>query len=384
MKSFSTLPAAWQAHDREVRPYIWSRRILSWSQTLLGLGAVAFLLAFGAAAAWERSLARSFSSPLLVWLLYFAAFGAGWELLSFPFSIAGHAVERRYRLSRQGWGGWLADQLKGWALACVLGALVLLILYFCVHRLGAAWWAAACTLLVLLSIVLAQLTPVLLIPLFFKLKPMEPGALKDRLFQLCRRFHVEVREIYHLGLGEKTEKGNAAFTGLGRTKRIIIGDTLYEKFSPEQVEAVFAHELGHQVHNDLWRGIAASAALMYLAFFAAQRAGEAFVYARFKTSIEAPFGLFLFLVLLAAAELPIGVLQANFTRWREKLADRFARESLGTGAELARALEKLTIQNRGQFYPHPLLEFLTHSHPAPWRRIERLGGCPSPETGSPR
>ena len=374
MKKFLTLPAAWQSHDKEVKRYLWSHRIFSWSRSLLGLALLVYLLGWGKAQAWNLALSESVHSPLLVWLFYFGILGMGWEILTLPFSAAHHAIERLYQLSKQGYGGWFVDKLKGWALALVLGAVVLLILYFCTRYLGNLWWVVACTLFVLLSIVLAQLTPVLLIPLFFKLKPMEAGPLKERLFKLCERFQVKVEEIYHLGLGEKTEKGNAAFVGLGKTKRIIIGDTLYEKFSPDEVEAVFAHELGHQVHNDLWMGIGIAAGFMYLTFFVAQWISNGFVYPHFGTTVKEPFGLLLFFIVLGIIQIPIGVIQTNFTRWREKLADEFAHKKIGTGEKLAEALEKLTIQNRGQFYPNPIMEFLTHSHPAPWRRIYRLTG----------
>lgn len=354
---------AWAEHDRRVRPYVWSHRVLGVLRSLLGFGLILAGLATGVL---ESVQGRIPLTGFLHWLVYFALLGAVWEILSFPFSVGHWRVERRFGLSKQTFWKWMWDHVKGWMVGGVLAALTLAIVYACIKFVPGAWWALAATLLVLVSIVLAQLAPVVLLPLFFKLRPMQAGPLKDRLLQLSKEFGVEVRDVYHLGLGEKTEKGNAMFTGLGRTKRILIGDTLYEKHPPEQVEAVFAHELGHQVHNDLWKGIGFSTLWIYVTFFAAQ--------AILGRVPDQPYAFLLFGLVLVVVQLPVGVIEAVFSRSRERAADEFAASRLGLGARLADALEQLTFQNWGYFRPNPVLEFLTYSHPAPWRRITALRG----------
>jgi STE24 endopeptidase len=203
---------------------------------------------------------------------------------------------------------------------------------------------------------------------------MDSGPLKERLLKMCQDFGVEVKEVYHLGMGEKTEKGNAAFVGLGKTKRIMIGDTLYKKFPPEQVEAVFAHELGHQVHNDLWKGIVLSSAFLFVGFYITQELLKQYVNPYFQTEMIHPFGVLTFFVVFSIVQMPVGLIQSLFSRWRERLADQFAFERIGNGEKLADALERLTYQNRGLFKPNTLIEFFTYSHPAPWRRIHKLRG----------
>jgi len=226
--------------------------------------------------------------------------------------------------------------------------------------------------LLLFSIVLAQLAPILLIPIFFKLEPMEDGSLKTRLLNLCQKFKIDVKEVYNLGLGEKTEKGNAAFVGIGKTKRIIIGDTLYKKFPEEEVEAVFAHELGHQVHNDLWKGIGLGAVILFVGFFIAQYLTTGILSSWFQTDISHPFGMFVFFIVLSIVQMPLNIAQTLFSRNRERAADAFAAEKIGLGKPLAGALERLTYQNWGYFKPNEWVEWLTFSHPAPWRRITKL------------
>lgn len=366
--SAPTLPASWVEHDNRVRPYIWNHRLLAWGNTILGITFLYALFITYRALHLEWWLESSFESDYVVWLLYFTVVGISWQVLSFPASLGHHRIEVRHGLSKQSLLSWLWDQVKGLLVGAVLGAIVLSLLFLCVHSYSPLWWVMAGTGLVVFSVVLAQLAPVLLLPLFFKLKPMEEGDLKRQLLKLSSDYGVTVKDVYHLGLGAKTEKGNAAFTGIGRTKRILIGDTLYEKFPAEEVEAVFAHELGHQVNNDLWKGIFVSTFWIYVTFGVADWLCRMFLFPQFQTSPARPFGMLLFFVVLGVVQIPIGVFQAAYSRWREREADQFALK-LGRGEKLGAALERLTFQNWGFFRPHALLEFWSYSHPAPWRRI---------------
>jgi len=366
------IPQSWKDHDLSIKNYLWSHRVLAYTKSTLGLlvllyGIFSFRL--GLLEVWVESILEH---PFSRWLLYLAAIGVFWELVSLPFSIGHHSIERSHKLSKQTYLNWFWDRCKGYFVGIIIGTIALGALYLCVLYASDLWWAVACVLFIGLSIVLAQLAPVVLIPLFFKLHPMEPNPLKERLLNLCKKYGINVFEVYHLGMGDKTEKGNAAFVGLGKTKRIMIGDTLYKKYSEEEVEAVFAHELGHQLHNDLWKGIGFSSIMMFVSFYFAKLISETWALPYFESKFSDPLGIFLFFVVLSIVQMPMGVLQAAFTRRMENAADDFALKKIGVGKALADSLEKLTVQNRSQFYPNPIREFLSFSHPAPWRRILRL------------
>ena len=367
----SLIPAAWREHDLKVKPYVLRNRVLSWSEKVMGVGLFLVLLSQGFFEGLEGYWASVIGNAYLVWLAFFGILAVGWEILTLPFSILAQAVEKQYQLSKQSWGAWAWDRVKGYLVGGVLGALVLFAVFFSftVYTVD-AWWVLA-LFLVLFSVLLAQLAPVLLIPIFLELKPMEDGPLKKRLLGLCEQFKIRVKDVYHLGMGAKTEKGNAAFMGLGATKRIVIGDTLYNKFSPEQVEAVFAHEVGHQVHHDLWKGLALSTAMMFLSFWVTQLILLNGVYAYYGVDFSRPVGAMLFFVVLSIVQTPVSVLQAAFSRWRERMADEFANQH-GMSLELASALERLTEQNFGLFIPNAFREWWGFSHPAPWRRILKL------------
>ena len=366
------LPDKWLEHDRKVKPYIWSHRITGYLHTALGLGCLVYLFLQYRGLHFEWWLKGYVSRPILLWLGYFGIIGAAWKVLSLPFSTTHHLIEKKYGLSKQAFLPWLWDYVKACLLGAVLGSVALGIVIFCLYFFGDLWWFPCATFLVLFSILLAELTPVLLIPIFYKLKPLEDGPLKQRLLALTSKFGIQVRDVYHLGLGEKTEKGNAAFVGLGKTKRILIGDTLYTKHSPEEVEAVFAHELGHQVHNDLWKGIGVSTFFLYVGFFVAQWVAKRLFGVSLDTQIDSPFNALIFFVTLSVIQMPFGVAQSWYSRSRERMADFFAAEVIGVGKALADSLEKLTFQNYSFFKPNPILEFLNYSHPAPWRRITSL------------
>ena len=361
------MPVKWQEHDASIRPYQRAHRINTIVSTLVSWAVTIVLLFTATGRELEWLINGRVSSLYTHWLLYFAILGAALTIIGFPFSFAGWRIERHFGLSKQKFGSWIADQGKGLGLGAVVAVIVLSALYLIVTKTGDSWWAIAGFFFFAFSVLLAQLAP-LLIPLFFKLKPMEMSPLKQRLLTLCQSQGVKVEEVFHLGLGEKTEKGNAAFVGLGKTKKILIGDTLYEKYPEEQIEAVFAHELGHQVHNDIWKNILLSGGLTFGVFFLANWICQAWAFPYFGTIAERPFGLFVFFSLFSLCQWPMGVLMTAFSRQRERMADKFA-DDLQRSKPLALALEQLTIQNKGLFRPNPIVEFFKYSHPAPWRRI---------------
>ena len=366
-----TIPAEWKAHDEKVRPYVRAHRTVGTLRTLFTVLAVWWVLASRILIGLEEMLTVSGYSGFLLFVLFFGIIGAVWEILTFPLSAASYWVDRRFGVSRQSIGSWLGDHAKGLAVGSALGLIVLLFIWFSVTNLGSYWWMALAAFSIFFSVVLAQLAPVLLLPLFFKMDPLPAGDLRQKLIDMSARFGISIQEVYLLGLGAKTEKGNAAFMGLGRTKRIAIGDTIYEKYPAEQVLAVFAHELGHMVHKDIWKGLALSAGMMLLTFGVANAVCESWLLPRWFTWIEAPFGLFLFFVTVSLVGIPLGVIERAYSRWRERLADGFA-VNLKMAKPLGDALEALTYQNKSYFLPNPVREFFLFSHPAPWRRILRL------------
>ena len=195
MNGVNAIPAAWIEHDKNIKPYLWSHRVLSIGKTALTLGLLIWFVVSLRAFHLEDFLERKLEHPFLRWLAYFGIVMAVLEVCTLPMSVAHHWVERSYQLSKQTYRSWFWDKAKGWMLGAVLGGVFLSILHLCVVKLGDFWWVAAALLFIGVSILLAQMAPVLLIPIFFKLEPMDSGELKDRLLKMCERFGVEVKEV---------------------------------------------------------------------------------------------------------------------------------------------------------------------------------------------
>jgi STE24 endopeptidase len=253
--------------DRSSRYHRLKRRagILSvvWSVALL-----AGLLASGASVRM-RDLA---GSSVLALVFYVALLLLLNELGSFPIAFySGFLLERRYGLSKEPLGRWLFDQLKSFAIGLLLSSVAAAILYALIGVSPDGWWLPAGIVFALLIVGLANLAPVLLLPLFYSVKPLDREALRARLMTLADRAGARVLGAYEWGLSEKTKKANAALAGIGATRRILVSDTMLAEYSDEEIEVVLAHELAHHVHGDIWKGIVFESMLILAGFFLAAR-----------------------------------------------------------------------------------------------------------------
>src|SRR5215204_5902706 len=208
------------------------------------------------AARLKASIANGLPDSRLAPAVFFALATLLSWLSSLPVAyFGGHAVERRFGLTKQSTGGWLGDQAKGLLLGVLLQTPLLTAAFTVIRRRPRDWWLILAGISVPLTVALSNLAPVLLMPLFNRFQPLHlrDEALAARVRALAARGGVQISDVYEMDMSRQSEKPNAMFTGLGNTKRIVLGDTLLAGFSPDEVEAVVAHELGHQVHGDIWR-----------------------------------------------------------------------------------------------------------------------------------
>ena len=347
---------------------------LSLASFALGVAYLLAILETGAAAA----LASAAATVTGVWwgrvALVAVGVGAGQSVLAFPLRwVRGFWLPRRFGLLHQSLASWLTDRAKAAALGAVLGLGGVLVIY---GLLAATrwWWLIAAAVFFVVGIALAALFPILIVPLFYRLTPLANPELTDTLLALARRAGVAVVGVWVVDESRKSRTANAAVVGLGRTRRIILYDTLATSFRREEVEAVLAHELGHHVHGDLRRGLLVQGALTLLTFWLAGRFMDAGVGYWGLAGPADPAGLpWLALVLLG-----IGVLQLplsnGFSRWIERQADDFALTLTGNPAAFIGAMERLGELNLAERKPHRLKELLLYSHPALDRRIARARG----------
>ena len=301
------------------------------------------------------------------------------EVLTLPLGyFSGHVLERRYGLTRRSVGRWALDWLKGLGLQTVLLGVFVGCLYALLVAAPDFWWVWASLLFSAISVFLAAIAPTVLMPIFFKFEPLPDGELKDRLMRLSEQLGTFVQGAYVWKLGDKTVKANAALAGWGRTRRIIISDTLIESHDPDEIEVIIAHELGHHVNGDIWRGIGVQVAIIFVSMWVIDLALGAWSGSFGLDGTLHDFANLPLLALVRLVSTVVGLvalpLANTYSRRRETAADDFAIATTDMRAEFISAMEKLAKQNLSNAKPHPLIEMVLHSHPSVSRRIARARG----------
>lgn len=346
-------------------------RILGVAGYLLDLAILLALLFTGWTLAL-RTLAFHYSPhPWIALLIYLALFGAITQVAGLPLDyLHSFWLEHRYGLSNLSFSGWVKDQLKGLAVGATLGGLAAEFLYAVIRRWPENWWLVCAVAFIAFFVLLANLAPVLIMPIFFKFKPLENPSLTERLLDLSRRAGTRVKGVFEWKLSEKSKKANAALMGLGNTRRIILSDTLLAGFRDEEIEAVLAHEFGHHVHRHILQLIAIQGGAIFAGFYLIQRS-LAWLGPHFGFQGAADFANLPFLALVTTI-LSLALLPAvnSYSRALERQADAYALRSITSPAPFISSMEKLAELNLAERQPHPWIEFVFHSHPSVQKRIE--------------
>jgi len=359
------------ADSPEARRYNRIRRWLSIADFVLGLLFLLVLLFTG----WNgtlRDLAyrASFQTYTLAVFLYVLMLMLIGKVLGLGLDYYGFRLEHRFNLSNQRLPAWAWDETKGFLVGGLLGTIVVELLYFIIRQAPQYWWLIAWAAFLGLFVLLAQLAPVILFPIFYTFEPLQNEELKSRLVKLSEAAGTRVRGVYKWNLSEKSNKANAALTGLGNTRRIILADTLLERYSPDEIEAVLAHELGHHVHKHILKSIAVQAGVTLAGFWAANWVLN---YAVERTHMFVALSDFanLPLLVLVSTVLSFLLLPAlnAFSRYNERQADRYAFQSIADVGPFISSMNKLADQNLAERSPAKWLEWLFHSHPAISRRV---------------
>lgn len=339
---------------------------------LVGLLATGGSLALRDAAAYLLGQAGMPSglAPVALVAAYGLLLAALHELLTLPASFyRGFVLERRYGLSKQTAGGWFLDHLKSSALGLLLVLAVSELVYAALRRWPDWWWAISAAALSLLMIALANLAPVVLLPLFYRFASLDRDALRERLVTLARRAGVPVVGAYEWTLGDRTSKANAALAGLGRTRRILLSDTLLSEYSDDEIEVVLAHELSHHVHRDIWRGIVSESAILLAGLYAADRLLARFAAALGLTEVADVAGLPVLVLGAGGVSLLLKPLANALSRAHEWRADQHALELTKNPEAFISAMRRLGAQNLAEERPSRLVELLFYTHPPVARRI---------------
>jgi STE24 endopeptidase len=292
------------------------------------------------------------------------------KVLSLGLDYYGFLIEHRYHLSNQRLRNWTWDLTKSFALGFLISQVLVQALYFLIRMQPQWWWVTAWVLFMLFGVLMAHIAPTLLFPIFFRFRTLADEELTARLTRMSENVGAKVRGVYEWILSEKTKKANAALMGLGRTRRIVISDTLLSTCTHDEIEAVLAHELGHHVHGHMLKGIAVQGVVTFLGFWCLKLVirWAAFDWRRFDQIDFANLPLMI-LVSTAISVVLLPVMNA-YSRFNERQADLYAWKSIGSVTPFCSAMEKLAAQNLSEREPSRWIEILFHSHPATGRRIK--------------
>ena len=360
--------------QRRARRYARLRRRLGLLELLLFAAYLGAWLALRLGPGLQGWLNRTWGpSPWWLELMAVAvAMGLLWQPIGLPLDYCrSFILPHRFGLSNQTLAGWLADTAKSMALTTCLGGAVLLGLYALMRATPSLWWLWAGLGYSLLTAVLTTLAPVLILPIFFKQRPLgeEHAALRQRLMELAQRAGTQVEGVYSLDMSRRTKTANAGLVGMGRTRRILLGDTLLQQFEPQEIEVVLAHELGHHAQRDIPLFIIVQTGLNLLLLLLAARGLPPAAAALGLASPADPAGLPLLIAMLGGLALLAIPLGNAFSRWRERLADDFALRLTANPRAFIQAMVRLADLNLAEADPERWVVLLLASHPPIGDRI---------------
>lgn len=319
-----------------------------------------------------RILAFQVSSVrFFAYAIYTVAFFLAFSIVQLPLNFfADYVWEHRFGLSRHTVGSWLTDEIKKTALGLVLSVILVEVIYYLLCHFPYHWWMGAAGFWLFLSLFLARIMPDVIIPLFYKYTPIENEELRQRIFSLFEKCRVGLKDIYAINLSAKSKKANAFICGLGRSRRVVLSDTLLEDFSPEEIEAVVAHELGHHKNRDIGKLIVGNSLLIVLAFYLMDKLlGEVLSSVGvMKQDIAGLPMVMLGMLIFSFVTTPF---VNAFSRWLEIGADRFSLKLTGKPEAFITMMEKLGKLNLEEFSPGLFDEMMFYSHPPIRRRIEK-------------
>lgn len=302
--------------------------------------------------------------------IYIFSVLTAYDLTSLPLEFyTSYTFEHKYHFCTQTVGNWFKDYLKSYILSMGFAIPIVEGIYWAIRAFPTIWYLIVSVFAILLIIFLGYLSPILLTPLFFKLKKIEENnELAQRLRKMCKKVNTKVKGVYEINFSSKTTKANAYLAGLGNTRRIVIADNLLDNFTVDEAEVVFAHELGHHIHRDIlkltfWSGLMCLGGFYFVSIILEKVS----LYFRYGISdiVNFPILALSMSILLFLFGLPFNF----YSRKREKAADEFALKTTGKVDAFITSMAKFTNRDLADAHPHPFIEFLLYTHPSISKRI---------------
>jgi len=325
---------------------------------------------------WLEKLIRPWGHGEIVnGLIFFAALSISSNLLRIPFGLyETFVIEERYGFNTMNFGTWVSDLFKSLLIGAILGGLLLGLLLALVIDGGKVWWIWAWMVVGGFELLLLWLFPVIILPLFNKFDPIENVRLEEHIRRVMEKVGLRTKGIFKMDASKRSKHTNAFFVGLGRTKRIVLFDTLLGSHTEEEILAVLAHEAGHWKKRHILRMLVPLEILSFVSFYVLGKLlNWPLIYQTFGFQESIPYvGLFLWGTFFSLLGFFAQPLESAISRRFEREADDFALELTGTADPMRSALKRLAADNLANLNPHPLYAWFYYSHPPLVERIARL------------
>ena len=353
------------------RSYMGGRYLLFGARTVIQI-AFFLLIICTPASRVLRDLTAGWTGdrPWLALTLYAACLLLLYRLLLLPLGLySGYFREHAYGLSTQGLGGWLQDWGKGLFLQAVLLLPAVNLLYLFIRRDPFRWFFPSTAILGCLILLLTFLAPVVIDPLFYTFTPLRDAELKARVLKLAEQAGIPVEQVLEADASRRTVKANAYVTGFGRTKRIVLFDTLLNRSSPDEVEVVLAHEMGHRIYHHIWKGVGLSILALFLGLGIGSMVLRWGTAQGLVTHPADPAGLPLLVLTLLVLNLLALPIQNAISRGFERQADLAALNLSGNREAYIKAEVDLARSNLADITPPRWAVLLLYTHPPVLERI---------------
>lgn len=333
------------------------------------------VLWFGVLGWLDIMVKLSFSNSIVQSLVFFGILFLASDLLNTPFSLyQTFVIEEKFGFNKTTLKTFFFDKLKGYAMALIVGGIVITALLWLIQEMGQNFWIWFWMVISGVIIFISMFYTSVILPLFNKLTPLGEGALRTAIEDYSRKVDFPVTNIFVMDGSKRSAKSNAFFSGLGRKKKIVLFDTLINNHSQEELVAVLAHEAGHYKKKHILQGLIISVLqtgliLFILSLFIFNRQLS---YALGGGELSIHLNLIAFFMLFSPISNITGILSNIWSRKNEYEADRYAAETYSAHA-LSEALKKLSADNLSNLTPHPAHVFVHYSHPPLIQRLRALG-----------
>ena len=328
-----------------------------------------FFQGLGLSQTLAKGLAGSLNNyiiiPIYIFIVYIAYY-----FLNFPLNFyQSFILERKFCLSNQKVMDWFKDEVKAWIISYVIALILIEAFYYILGRFAHTWWLVISLFWIFFSLILAKLVPVIIIPLFFKYKVISDNILRDRIINLAKKMGLSILDVFEIDFSKKTLKANAALAGWGKTRRVILADTLKDKYSYDEVEVVLAHEFAHYRLKHIFKIILVNSIAIMLSFYLIFKTSNYFLRLFGFSSLLDIAALPTIIMYIVISGIILQPLQNYISRRLERNADIMAMEVTGLKVAFISMMEKLASQNLADRSPHPIIKFFFFDHPPIDERI---------------